>query len=284
MGGRGGSMGGSHGMGGGAGGAAKAAAPAAPVVQAVAPPKPKPKQTREQQLLAQIKGNPAALMQMSDQDAADTVRAIDNLPIAKDGTQNDTFVQRYMSLVGWDANKPTVLSEAAYEKARQKAGEESMYHADNASSAAVGKKMNQQLLSGKQAYYSQGVHGAGTYWAQSDAGGSGGYGQYQVKAFLNGKARPITTYQLKQDFQQLRRRKPKLYNALAIAKRGSYGGNPETMYPILAAARGKNVILDNYWGNSTQRSARQYVVTLDRSALTMSSKTIANADGYTPNW
>lgn len=273
MGGRGGSMGGSHGMGGGggAGGAAKAAAPAA-------------SQTREQQLLAQIKGNPAALMQMSDQDAADTVRAIDNLPIAKDGTQNDTFVQRYMSLVGWDANKPTVLSEAAYEKARQKAGEESMYHADNASRAAVGKKMNQQLLSGKQAYYSQGVHGAGTYWAQSDAGGSGGYGQYQVKAFLNGKARPITTYQLKQDFQQLRRRKPKLYNALAIAKRGSYGGNPETMYPILAAARGKNVILDNYWGNSTQRSARQYVVTLDRSVLTMSSKTIANADGYTPNW
>lgn len=176
MGGRGGSMGGSHGMGGGggAGGAAKAAAPAA-------------SQTREQQLLAQIKGNPAALMQMSDQDAADTVRAIDNLPIAKDGTQNDTFVQRYMSLVGWDANKPTVLSEAAYEKARQKAGEESMYHADNASRAAVGKKMNQQLLSGKQAYYSQGVHGAGTYWAQSDAGGSGGYGQYQVKAFLNGR-------------------------------------------------------------------------------------------------
>ena len=102
-------MGGSHGMGGGggAGGAAKAAAPAAP-------------QTREQQLLAQIKGNPAALMQMSDQDAADTVRAIDNLPIAKDGTQNDTFVQRYMSLVGWDANKPTVLSEAAYERPAKK--------------------------------------------------------------------------------------------------------------------------------------------------------------------
>ena len=70
MGGRGGSMGGSHGMGGAGGGAAKAAAPAAP-------------QTREQQLLAQIKGNPAALMQMSDQDAADTVRAIDNLPDRK---------------------------------------------------------------------------------------------------------------------------------------------------------------------------------------------------------
>lgn len=273
MGGRGGSMGGSHGMGGGgsAGGAAKAAAPAAP-------------QTREQQLLAQIKGNPAALMQMSDQDAADTVRAIDNLPIAKDGTQNDTFVQRYMSLVGWDANKPTVLSETAYEKARQKAGEESMYHADRASNAAAGKKMNQQLLSGKQAYYSLGVHGAGTYWAQSDAGESGLYGQYQVKAFLNGKAKPISGYQLKQDFAQLRRRKPKLYNALAVAKRGNYGGNPETMYPILAAARGRNVIITNYWGTSTTRTGGMYVVTLDRSALTMSSKTITNATGSTPNW
>ena len=83
MGGRGGSMGGSHGMGGGggAGGAAKAATPAAP-------------QTREQQLLAQIKGNPAALMQMNDQDALDTVKAIATQPIATDGTQNVTFCQR----------------------------------------------------------------------------------------------------------------------------------------------------------------------------------------------
>lgn len=271
MGGRGGSMGGSHGLS-GDGGAAKAAAPKAPA------------QTREQKLLAQIKGNPAALMQMSDQDAADTVRAIDNLPIAKDGTQNDTFVQRYMSLIGWDTNKPTILSETAYEKARQKAGEESMYHADNASNAAAGKKMNQQLLSGKQAYYSLGVHGAGTYWAQSDAGGSGGYGQYQVKAFLNGKAKPISGYQLKQDFAQLRRRKPKLYNALAVAKRGDYGGNPETMYPILAAARGRNVIISNYWNTSTTRTGGMYVVTLDRSALTMSRKTITNATGNTLNW
>lgn len=80
MGGRGGSMGGSHGMGGGsAGGAAKAAAPAAP-------------QTREQQLLAQIKGNPAALMQMSDQDAADTVVAVEKQAIATDGSQRDCFV------------------------------------------------------------------------------------------------------------------------------------------------------------------------------------------------
>ena len=112
MGGRGGSMGGSHGMGGGggAGGAAKAAAPAAPVVQAVAPPappkpKPKPKQTREQQLLAQVKGNPAALMQMSDQDAADTVAAVEKQALATDGSQRDCFVQRYMAEIGWATNR-----------------------------------------------------------------------------------------------------------------------------------------------------------------------------------
>lgn len=109
MGGRGGSMGGSHGMGGGggAGGAAKAAAPAA-------------SQTREQQLLAQIKGNPAALMQMSDQDAADTVDAIAKQSIRTDGTQNDTFIQRYLNAIGFSEPKPELLSDTAYEKARKK--------------------------------------------------------------------------------------------------------------------------------------------------------------------
>ena len=111
MGGRGTSMGGSHGMGGGggAGGAAKAAAPAA-------------SQTREQQLLAQIKGNPAALMQMSDQDAADTVDAIAKQSIRTDGTQNDTFIQRYLNAVGFTDDTPQLLSETAYEKARKKSG------------------------------------------------------------------------------------------------------------------------------------------------------------------
>ena len=107
MGGRGTSMGGSHGMGGGDG-AAKAAS-AAP-------------QTREQQLLAQIKGNPAALMQMSDQDAADTVDAIAKQSIRTDGTQNDTFIQRYLNAVGFTDDTPQLLSETAYEKARKKDG------------------------------------------------------------------------------------------------------------------------------------------------------------------
>lgn len=128
MGGRGGSMGGSHGMGGGAAAVAPAvqvAPQAAPVVQAVAPPappKPKPKQTREQQLLAQVKGNPAALMQMSDRDALDTVKAIAAQPIATDGTQNDTFCQRWLNATGLANEMPEVLDDVAFGKARRRAG------------------------------------------------------------------------------------------------------------------------------------------------------------------
>ena len=110
-------MGGSHGLSGG-GGAAKAVAPKAPA------------QTREQKLLAQIKGNPAAILKMSDQDAADTVTAIAKQRIRTDGTQNNTFVQRYLNAVGFSDSKPQLLSDSAYEKARMKAKEASMYHAD----------------------------------------------------------------------------------------------------------------------------------------------------------
>lgn len=273
MGGRGGSMGGSHGMGGGsAGGAAKAAAPA-----------PAAPQTREQQLLAQIKGNPAALMQMSDQDAADTVAAVEKQAIATDGSQRDCFVQRYMAEIGWATNKPELLTDAAYEKARKKAGEESMYHADKNFGGKTGKHYNQQLQTGSTAYYSEGYSGAGTYWAHNSAADSACYGRYQVKAFLNRKAKLVTTYTLANDARQLKRQKPKLYAALIGAKRG-YGRNEESLYPILAAARGCNVIVRDTFSPQVSRSAGQYIVTLDRGALTMSKKTVAGATTYMNNW
>lgn len=276
MGGRGGSMGGSHGMGGGgsAGGAAKAPAKAA----AQAAP-----QTRQQQLLAQIKGNPAALMRMSDQDAADTVAAIEKQAIASDGSQRDCFIQRYMAALGWDTRKPELLSDAAYEKARKKAGEQSMYHADKNFGGKTGDKYNKQLMRGDSAYYSEGYSGAGTYWAHNDAAGSSCYGKYQVKAFLNRKAKLVSTYTLHEDAHQLRRKKPKLYAALIGAKRG-YGRNEESLYPVLAAARGCNVIVKETFSPSTTRTAGQYVVTLDRSALTMSQKTVKNATQYMNDW
>lgn len=268
MGGRGTSMGGSHGMGGG-GGAAKAAS-AAP-------------QTREQQLLARIQGDPTALMQMSDQDAADTVAAIEKLPIATDGTERDCFIQRYMNAIGWSNNKPTVLDDNAYEKARKQAGEESMYHSAKNFGGKTGDVFNNQLMTGKTAYASEGYYGAGTYWAHNDAGASGSYGPHQVKAFLNKKAKLVTTYTLNQEWHRIAVKKPRLFAAIKNAG-GGYGGNAEALYPVIAASMGRNVIFNNRFDGRTSRFKGQYVVTLDRSATTMSSKKISNARDDTSNW
>ena len=54
---------------------------------------------------------------MSDQDAADTVDAIAKQSIRTDGTQNNTFIQRYLNAVGFTDDTPQLLSETAYEKA-----------------------------------------------------------------------------------------------------------------------------------------------------------------------
>ena len=267
MGGRGGSMGGSHGMGGGggAGGAAKAAAPAA-------------SQTREQQLLAQIKGNPAALMQMSDQDAADTVDAIAKQSIRTDGTQNDTFIQRYLNAIGFSEPKPELLSDTAYEKARKKAGEASMYHADKNFGGKTGDTFSTQLQSGNMMFSCNGYYGAGTYWAWDSAGASGGYGPYQVKAFLNGKAKIVTIAQLDQLSNKFTASHPRTYAKLVKARAG-YGGGDETLYSFIAASHGYNVIQ-----RSPQKHTGAYMVTLDRSVLTMSKKINKNASRYTMNW
>lgn len=188
MGGRGGSMGGSHGMGGGggAGGAAKAATPAAP-------------QTREQQLLAQIKGNPAALMQMNDQDALDTVKAIATQPIATDGTQNDTFCQRWLNATGLANEMPEVLDDVAFGKARRKTGADKLYHSDKSTdgTSASAVKTLKQLQTGSTAYASFGTHGSGTYLdtsAVSNARYYAGANGSQVKLFLNRNAKVATFF------------------------------------------------------------------------------------------
>lgn len=176
-------------------------------------------QTRESQLLAQIKGNPAALMQMSDQDAADTVDAIAKQSIRTDGTQNNTFIQRYLNAVGFTDDTPQLLSETAYEKARKKAGEASLYHADRNFGGKTGDHYNQQLMSGDTMYSSNGILGAGTYWAWDSASDSGEYGRYQCKGFLNSKARVVTCDQLSQLGRKFSASHPRTYAKLAKAGR-----------------------------------------------------------------
>lgn len=265
MGGRGGSMGGSHGMSGG-GGAAKAAAPKAPA------------QTREQKLLAQIKGNPAAILKMSDQDALDTVKAIEKQSIATDGTQNDTFIQRYLNATGLSNSKPQLLDDSSYEKARMKAHEVSMYHADRERSVKLANAHNQQIQGGDTMFSANGYYGAGIYWAWGSADASAGYGRHQIKSFLNSKAKVITTDKLDSLKQTFRRSHPNTYAMLKAAKRG-YGLNNETLYSFIAASNGYNVIQCD-----RKRSPGTYMVTLDRSALTMSKKKINNAYDGMDNW
>lgn len=261
MGGRGGSMGGSHGMGGG--GAAKAAAPA---------------QTREQQLLAQIKGNPAALMQMSDQDALDTVKAIEKQPIAKDGTENDTFIQRYLNVTGLSSGKPQLLDDISYGKARRKVKQVSMYHADREPNAKLAETHNKQIQSGSTMFSANGYYGAGIYWAWGSASESAEYGRNQVKGFLNSNAKVVTTRQLSTMKQQFKLSHPKTYAYLINVKSG-YGSLSETFNSFVAASNGYNVIQQG-----SNRSPGTYMVTLDRSTLTMSSKIIKNASTGMANW
>lgn len=265
MGGRGGSMGGSHGMGGGgsAGGAAKAAAPAAP-------------QTREQQLLAQIKGNPAALMQMSDQDALDTVKAIAAQPIATDRTQNDTFCQRWLNATGLANEKPDVLDDVAFGKARRKAGADKLYHSDVPydGNAATAVKTLRQLQTGDTAFASFGTHGSGTYLDTDAAGNARNYAGYngsQVKMFLNKNAKIATfsdLFQAQSDFQN---KHPKTYKYLISNHTGTQWGASE---------------LKTIWLTSSGYNAYdtgRYKVAYSRKALTI-CKTIKGRQQITPNW
>lgn len=262
MGGRGGSMGGSHGMGGGgsAGGAAKAAAPAQ-----AAP------QTRQQQLLAQIKGNPAALMQMSDQDALETVKAIAAQPIATDGTQNDTFCQRWLNATGLANEMPEVLDDVAFGKARRKAGANKLYHSDAPydGKATTAVKTLQQLQTGKTAFASFGTHGSGTHgsgtYLDYDAVGNatvyaGTHGS-QVKMFLNNHARIAKAADLKQARINFETKHPKTYQYLISSHTNTQWGKSE-LKTIWLTSSGYNAYDNGDWG---------YKVAYSRKALTICS-------------
>lgn len=246
------SYGGSHGMGGGAGGgAAKAAPQAAP-------------QTREQQLLAQIKGNPAALMQMSDQDALDTVKAIEKQSIPTDHTQQDSFCQRYLNATGLANEKPIVLDETAYENARKSAKANSLYHSDMPydGKAATAVKTLSQLQNGATAFASYGTHGSGTYL---DTGASinarlyAGTNGSQVKMFLNSNAKVADWTDLKQAEANFRVKHPKTYSYLTGKRNLGTWGSSEL----------KTVWLTSAGFNVYDHGSADYKVAFSRRALTI---------------
>ena len=261
MGGRGGSMGGSHGMSGG--GAAKAATSAAP-------------QTREQQLLAQIKGNPAALMQMSDQEALDTIKAVAAQPIATDRTQNDTFCQRWLNTTGLANEMPEVLDDTAFGKARRKANAVKLYHSDTPydGNAATAVRTLNQLQTGKTAYASFGVHGGGTYLdtdATANALCYAGTNGSQVKMFLNSHAKIANRNDLKRAQTDFQRKHPSTYSYLTNQLSSTQWGSNE-LKTIWLTCAGYNA----YDGGG-------YRVAYSRKALTI-CKTIKRRAQITHNW
>ncbi len=265
MGGRGGSMGGSHGMGGG-GGAAKAAAP-----KASAP------QTREQQLLAQIKGNPAALMQMSDQDALDTMHEIAKMPLPDDGTRNNTFLQRYLEATGLANEKPTVLDEKAFETERQKIGARVLYHSDLPTDGTIAsaRRTQQQLQTGATAYASCGVHGSGTY-LDTDAASNAicyGYGGTQVKLFINRNAKLARSSDLLQAESNFRVKHPKTYAYLQGLDKKLGKHRKSEIKTIYLTAAGYNVF----------SRPNGYKVAYSRKALTICN-VMKDASTVTTNW
>ena len=266
MGGRGGSMGGSHGMGGGggAGGAAKAAAPAAP-------------QTREQQLLAHIKGNPTALMQMSDQDALDTMQEIAKMPLPSDGTRNNTFLQRYLEATGLANEKPTVLDEKTFEAERQKIGARVLYHSDLPTDGTIAsaRRTQQQLQTGATAYASCGVHGSGTY-LDTDAASNAicyGYGGTQVKLFINRNAKLARSSDLLQAESNFRVKHPKTYAYLQSLDKKLGKHRKSEIKTIYLTAAGYNVF----------SRPNGYKVAYSRKALTICN-VMKDASTVTTNW
>lgn len=202
MGGSGSKYGGSHGMGGG-GAAAKAAAP----------------QTRAQKLLAVIYRDPEAFASMNDDDALETVKAIEQQTIPGDGSQNDTFCQRYLNAIGYTREKPEVLDEKAFEKARKQEGAQTLYHSDAPydGHASTARKTLKQLQTGDTAYASFGVHGSGTYldtYASSNARQYAGMNGSQVKMFFNQNASVADWAELYSAETRFKAKHPKTYQHL----------------------------------------------------------------------
>ncbi len=234
-------------------------------------------QTPGQALVARLRADPTALLQMTDSEALTAFQEIDARPIGQG--ENDTFVQRYMDAIGWSEAMPTVLRPSAFMQARQAIGAGNMYHADKDYQGTSGAAFNRQYMTGNRGYSSNGIYGAGTYWASRSASSSAGYGSHQIKGFLNQNARKVTNVQLRKMEQRFKKSHPQAAAYLTNHQKVGYGGSTEVLHPIIAAANGYNVILAH---NSTRSGS--YIVTLNRAATTVCSQTNDNARVGMRNW
>lgn len=238
--------------------------------------------TPGQALVAKLRADPTSLLQMTDSEALTAFQEIENRPIGQG--ENDTFVQRYMDAIGWSEEKPTILRPGTYSQARQAAGAVNLYHADHDgwtqnNQRIMGADCNRQYFTGNRAYSSNGIYGAGTYWAAQSADRSARYGDHQFKGFLNSKARVVTINQMDTLEQNFKKSHPKAYDYLFHNRKSGYGGPPETTIPIIAATNGYNAILAH-----GDLAKGHYVITLNRAATTVCSQTNDNARPGMNNW
>lgn len=194
-----------------------------------------------------------------------------------DGRQQDDDITRFFNYIGWTSNTPEVLTETQYQQAWQQQGQpDQMYHADRPFGGVGARQFAAQYMgngysfSGEQYrhYLSNGIHGNGTYFADS-ASGSQPYGTSQFRGFFNGNAKIVRESQLRSELATFERNHPafsRMFNSMT----GGYSHSQEdARISVFAAMKGYNVIADGYG----------YYTVLDRSATTVSSKTVRTYSG-----
>lgn len=197
--------------------------------------------------------------------------------IDTDGRQQDDDITRFFNYIGWTSNTPEVLTETQYQQVWQQQGQpDQMYHADNPFGGVGARQFAAQYMGNGYAfngdqyrhYLSNGIYGNGTYFADS-ASGSAQYGTSQFRGFLNGNARIVTDSQLRRELQTFEQKHPSFSRVFNSMSGGYRWAEEDARISVFAAMKGYNVIANGYG----------YYTVLDRSATTVSSKTVRTRSG-----
>lgn len=212
------------------------------------------------------------------QEADQWLDAIRNTPIDGDGKQEDNDVTRFLNAIGWTEHLPEVLTENAYQQAIVQAGNPTqLYHSDKPYGGTGARQFTAQFLGAAtdfsgtpyRQYVSGGVYGDATYFADS-ASDSAYYGTSQVHGFLNSNAKVITSSALRAKVHALESKYP-AFKRVFSQMGGKAGYAPsDSRLSVAAAMLGYNVIDANGGG---------YYAVIDRSAVTVSNKTVRARPG-----
>lgn len=254
-----------------------------------------------QQLIAQARQDPTAILSMSDDDAEQVVRTLSTESNIKQGTDNDTEVQRYFNAIGWSEERPEVLHESEFQARAKSATDgpafgEIMYHTDADRGGTKGEAYNRQYLYGPM-FFSRGWHGDGAYWA--NATGNNGrkngaehsaiYGDSQIHGFFNKNARAISETDLITQIKSIHTRMPKLFARVNSIQSQSTNrawtskgvGIKDGTISVWASMLGYNAIYVDL--GATRQGDRGYYVCLNKKAMTV-SRVRKPAGPITSNW